>query len=72
VTIENLYQHAEHYFRINNARREGNQKGTPPRPPTPADVEMSSSEADPREVDVDRFQPQWDGEDPVSSEPSTY
>src|SRR5271169_5250779 len=46
IAAENLYQHAEHYFRINNARRDGNQQGTPPRPTTPADVEMNSSEAD--------------------------
>ena len=66
IAAENLYQHAEHYFRVNNARREGNQRGTPPRPTTPADVEMNSSEADSREVDQDRFQPQWDGDDSVS------
>ncbi len=71
IAAENFYQHAEHYFRINNARREGNQQGTP-RPTTPADVEMNSSQADSTEVDVDRFQPQWDGEDSVSSETSTY
>src|SRR6266478_50058 len=65
IAGKNFYQHAEHYFRIDNARREGNQQGTP-RPTTPADVEMSSSEADSTEVDVDRFQPQWDGEDSVS------
>ena len=63
---------AEHYFRINNARRESNQQGTTPRPTTSADVEMNSSEADSREVDVDRFQPELDGEDSVSSETSTY
>jgi hypothetical protein len=72
IAAENFYQHAEHYFRINNARREGDQQGTPPRPTTPADVEMSSSEADSREVDVDRFQPQWDGEGSISSETSTH
>ena len=66
IAAENFYQHAEHYFRINHARREGDQQGTPPRPTTPADAEMSSSEADSREVDVDRFQPQWDGEDSIS------
>jgi hypothetical protein len=38
IAAENFYQHAEHYFRIDNARRESNQKGTPPRPTTPADV----------------------------------
>ena len=71
VAAENFYQHAEHYFRIDNARREGNQQGTPPRPTTPADAEMNS-EADSREVDVGRFQSQWDGEDSVSSETSTH
>ena len=39
---------------------------------TPADVERNSSEAEPREVEVDRFQPQWDGDDPGSSETSTH
>jgi hypothetical protein len=72
IAAENFYQHAEHYFRINNARRESNQHGTTPRPTTPADVEMNSTEADSREVDVDRFQPQWDGQDSVSSETSTH
>jgi hypothetical protein len=72
IAAENFYQHAEHYFRINNARRESNQQGTLPRPTTPDDVEMNSSEADSREVDVDRFRPQWDGEDSVSSEISTH
>jgi hypothetical protein len=46
VAAENFYQHAEHYFRINNAGREGNQQGTPPRPTTPSDVEMNPSEAE--------------------------
>jgi hypothetical protein len=56
---------------INNARHESNQQGTPPRPATPADVEMNP-EADSREVEVDRFEPGWDGEDSVSSETSTH
>jgi hypothetical protein len=67
IAAENFYQHAEHYFRIDNARRDGNQQWTPPRPTTLAEVEINS-EADSREVDVDRFQPQWNGEDAVSSE----
>jgi hypothetical protein len=29
-------------------------------------------EADSREVDVDRFESRWDGEDSVSSETSTH
>lgn len=40
VAAENLYQHAEHYFRIMNAQNEGQQHGQP-RPTTPADLEMS-------------------------------
>jgi hypothetical protein len=72
IAAENFYQHAEHYFRINNARREGNQQGTTPRPTTSADVEMNSSEANSREVDVDSVQPQWDSDDSVSSESSTH
>src|ERR1043165_2403741 len=39
VAAENLYQHAEHYFRIMNAQGEGQQHGQP-RPMTPADLEM--------------------------------
>jgi len=72
IAAENFYQHAEHFFRVNNARRESNQQGTPPRPTTPDDLEMNSSEADSREVDVDPFQPQWDGDDSVASETSTH
>ena len=67
IAAENFYQHAEHYFRIDSARRDGNQQWTPLRPTTVAEVEINSA-ADSREVDVDRFQPQWNGEDAVSSE----
>jgi Domain of unknown function (DUF4167) len=70
IVAENFYQHAEHYFRINNAGREGNQQGPPPRPSTPADVEMNSSEAGSSEVQVDRSQPRWIDDDPVSSQTS--
>jgi uncharacterized protein DUF4167 len=76
VAAENFYQYAEHYFRISNASREGNQEGTPPRPTTPADVEMNSSEpgrseAGPTgEYPADRPQPRWNDDDPGSSETS--
>jgi Domain of unknown function (DUF4167) len=43
VAAENLYQHAEHYFRIMNAQGEGQGQG-PPRPTTPADLEMAEGE----------------------------
>jgi Domain of unknown function (DUF4167) len=39
VAAENLYQHAEHYFRIMNAMGEGQGHGAP-RPTTPADLEV--------------------------------
>src|SRR5271167_4021379 len=45
VAAENLYQHAEHYFRIMNALGEGQGQG-PPRPTTPADLEMSGGGGD--------------------------
>ncbi len=60
VAAENFYQHAEHYFRINNASREGNQQGT--LPTTPADVEMGEAEQGPSETDMGRSQAGW-GED---------
>lgn len=40
IAAENLYQHAEHYFRIMNANGDGQGMG-PPRPMTPADIEMN-------------------------------
>src|SRR6201993_1812541 len=40
IVAENLYQHAEHYFRIMNANGDGHSQGAP-RPTTPADTEMS-------------------------------
>jgi hypothetical protein len=71
VAAENFYQHAEHYFRINNASREGNQQGTPPRPTTPSDVEMNPAEAGSSDIQIERSPPRWDDDDPVSSETST-
>ena len=43
VAAENLYQHAEHYYRIMNAQGEGQGQGQP-RPTTPADNEMSGQD----------------------------
>jgi len=51
IAAENLYQHAEHYFRIMQANGEGQSMG-PPRPMTPADTEMNGIE-----VDGDAMQP---------------
>ena len=48
VAAENLYQHAEHYYRIMQANGEGQQNpmGGQGRPMTPADTEMNPGEMD--------------------------
>ena len=43
IAAENLYQHAEHYYRIMNAAGEGQGHGQP-RPNTPADNEMGGGD----------------------------
>ena len=50
VAAENLYQHAEHYFRIMNAAGEGQGQGQP-RPTTPADNEMGGGDGQQRDDD---------------------
>src|SRR5690242_15432849 len=57
IAAENLYQHAEHYFRIMNANGEGHQQGAP-RPLTPADTEMMGHEGEGAEQPHYRHQPQ--------------
>jgi len=56
IAAENLYQHAEHYFRIMNANGDGASHGAP-RPTTPADFEMGRSEADGGEANETSVQP---------------
>ena len=55
VAAENLYQHAEHYFRIMNAQGEGQGQG-PPRPTTPADLEMGGGDGETRETGAAQVQ----------------
>jgi hypothetical protein len=50
IAAENLYQHAEHYFRVMNANGDANQHGAP-RPTTPADLDMGGTEGERREAD---------------------
>src|SRR5665213_308460 len=45
IAAENLYQHAEHYFRLMNADGQGNPLSAP-RPMTPADTEMMGNDDD--------------------------
>jgi hypothetical protein len=61
IAAENLYQHAEHYFRIMNA--DGNGQGNqmvPPRPTTPADIEMTQPEPEPGTQNTGGSQPEPD------------
>lgn len=45
ISAENLYQHAEHYFRVMNAQGEGGYNQGQ-RPMTPADTEMGPGEGE--------------------------
>jgi Domain of unknown function (DUF4167) len=56
IAAENLYQHAEHYFRIMNANGEGNPHA-PPRPITPADLDTGEIDGEGREADGALVQP---------------
>jgi hypothetical protein len=58
IAAENLYQHAEHYFRVMNANGEANsQGGAPPRPTTPADLELGGAEGERQETEENLAQP---------------
>ncbi len=58
IAAENLYQHAEHYFRIMNANGEAtSQGGAPQRPTTPADVELDGAEGERQEAEENLVQP---------------
>jgi hypothetical protein len=45
VAAENLYQHAEHYFRVMNANGDANAHDAR-RPVTPADIEVNGAEGE--------------------------
>jgi uncharacterized protein DUF4167 len=59
VAAENLYQHAEHYFRVNNVNRDGD-----PRPTMPADTATDRSEQVLIESDIEASQPCWEDDRP--------
>jgi hypothetical protein len=64
IAAENLYQHAEHYFRVMNANGDG--QGNPYQQRsmmTPADTEMNGAEMDGEQQDPPQPQP------PASSTP---
>jgi len=58
IAAENLYQHAEHYFRVMNANGEDNSEGgAPPRPTTPADLGLGGAERERQEAEDNLLQP---------------
>jgi hypothetical protein len=74
VAAENLYQHAEHYFRVMNAQGEGQGYGAP-RPTTPADLELTGDgdlrDGDGEEAQVPMQQPS-PPPFPPGDEPQSY
>src|ERR1700726_3912081 len=56
IAAENLYQHAEHYFRVMNASGEGQGQGQL-RPMTPADVDTGGADGERREPEEGSAQP---------------
>ena len=56
IAAENLYQHAEHYFRVMNANGDANAHDAP-RPVTPADIEVNGAEGERRESEEALLQP---------------
>jgi hypothetical protein len=50
VAAENLYQHAEHYFRVMNAANEAHQQHSAMRPTAPADLQTEMSEEEGSEM----------------------
>jgi len=64
VAAENFYQHAEHYFRIVNASRDGSQQGTSPQSTAPTDTAISETEQGSSEADPERSQPGWGDDRP--------
>jgi hypothetical protein len=74
IAAENLFQHAEHYFRVMNAAGEGQNQGQP-RPMTPADTEMSGGDGEGQEgeeAQVQHSQPQPAPVDPSDEQPPSY
>jgi hypothetical protein len=55
VAAESYYQHAEHYFRINNASRDRNARETP-RPTALADLVTRGADTGSTEIGIDRAQ----------------
>jgi hypothetical protein len=58
VAAENLYQHAEHYFRVANANRDASAPGPRPQPAITAD-DGDGASGDSSDRDPELPQPDW-------------
>src|SRR6266446_9100207 len=69
IAAENLYQHAEHYYRIMNAAGEGHGQPRPNTPADPADNEMGGGDGQgqPREGEEGQAQVQSTQPQPVAA-----
>ena len=56
IAAENLYQHAEHYFRVMNANGDANAHDAP-RTVTPTNIEVNRAEGERRESEEALLQP---------------
>jgi len=56
VAAESYYQHAEHYFRVHNANRDGNSQGSP-RPSDPSATEPVLAPGERSEIGSEGEQP---------------
>jgi hypothetical protein len=66
IAAENLYQHAEHYFRLAGANRDGGQQGMGTPSTAAAAAALGTGEADQQSGDSDpeRPQPGWGNDRP--------
>ena len=62
IAAENFYQHAEHYFRINNENRAGNSPGISQQ--IDRDIASPGFVADPGKILIDQAEPRTDDDQP--------
>ena len=71
IAAENLYQHAEHYFRVMSANGEANTHGAP-RLTTPADLDMGDSGVERRGESEESLVPPSSPPPPSDDQPSGF
>jgi Domain of unknown function (DUF4167) len=66
IAAENLYQHAEHYFRVANANRDAGRQGAglPPQPTTVTEAAANGAEGRREDTAGERSEPGWGDDRP--------